>query len=366
MAKYNAAEVDALGKKGHAFKNADGHHSFPIADEEDLKNAIQAVGMSNDDHDKVRKFIMGRAIDLGLKNLIPENWAVDGSLKDGQGRSRKPRLTGVGRLDQRRRETRAAYREDRENRTFAARLASTGALATRGAATVAGDGSAIILTGTPTVYSRPYEVQDQFGVFVETVAPGALTQCLKTCDTRFLFDHKGLPLARVSAGTLTLVDTKEALTMTARMDSRIDLATALALAIQRGDLREMSIGMKVGDDIWNLDYTTRTITRIDELYDCSAVTYPASPTTSIECLEQDELDAEAGPDGTLNQSGSLAGVPDNADGAGRSRNIDVELALANLSRPILGHTRARPRRPVAARARRTDIDQTLERFRRPI
>jgi len=43
-AKYNAAQLKALGAKGHAFKNPDGSYSYPIDDAEDLGKAISAVG----------------------------------------------------------------------------------------------------------------------------------------------------------------------------------------------------------------------------------------------------------------------------------------------------------------------------------
>ena len=186
---------------------------------------------------------------------------------------------------------------------------ATGRLATRGTATVAGDANCVVLTGTPTVFSTVYDVADAYGVFQEQVAPGALDQCLRSCDARLLLNHQGIALARVSAGTLTLVATKQALQMTARMDGRIDVANALALSIARGDTREMSIGFRVGDDSWNDDFTTRIITRIDELYDCSVVTYPANPVTNVELLEQDEPYADAGPTGDMNQGGNV-GVPD--------------------------------------------------------
>ena len=346
MAKYNAAEIQALGEKGKAFKNADGHYSFPIADEQDLVNALQSVGMSNDDHDNVREFIIGRAHDLGLSHLIPAGWNNDGTLKGGRS-ANKPRMSAAARKDRSRKEARAAYREQREDRVFAPRLTSSAPVA-RGAATVAGDANCIILTGQPTVYGVSYNVNDAYGTFQETVAPGALTACLKTCDARLLFDHRGLPLARVSAGTLTLVDTKQALTMTARLDPRIDKANALALAIERRDVQEMSVGFRVGADTWNADMTIRVINRIDELHDVSAVSFPASPTTSIELLEQDLPDVDAGQTGDQggNQGGS---VPDSMDGTGsRSRrSIEVDLALASGPERLPARS-ARPPRGSAA------------------
>lgn len=58
-----------LAKLGHAL--ADG--SFPIKDEADLRNAIQAFGRAKNPTE-AKSHIMKRAVDLGLEDLIPTNW----------------------------------------------------------------------------------------------------------------------------------------------------------------------------------------------------------------------------------------------------------------------------------------------------
>lgn len=80
-AKYTADQIAAMGKKGQAFKNPDGHYSYPIGDVEDLKNAIRAVGRGGADHDDIRAFVIKRAKALGQSDLIPDNWGSDGTLK---------------------------------------------------------------------------------------------------------------------------------------------------------------------------------------------------------------------------------------------------------------------------------------------
>ena len=55
--------------------------SYPIADAEDLSNAIHAVGRGGADHDSIRKHIMARAKALGLSSKIPDNWNGDGSMQ---------------------------------------------------------------------------------------------------------------------------------------------------------------------------------------------------------------------------------------------------------------------------------------------
>ena len=79
-AKYTQDQVDALGKKGQALKNPDGHYSYPIADTDDLANAIKAVGRGGADHDNIRAYVIKRAKALGASDQIPDSWGSDGSL----------------------------------------------------------------------------------------------------------------------------------------------------------------------------------------------------------------------------------------------------------------------------------------------
>lgn len=145
----------------------------------------------------------------------------------------------------------------------------------------------ITLTGTPIVYDTPYQVNDMFGSFTERMAPGVCSDVLsRNADVRFMINHAGLPLARTASGTMTLRDTASALEMTVTLDSRQGIANDLMIAIQRGDVAEMSCGFIVARDEWNEDFDQRTIQSFAELLDVSAVTFPASPTTSIELVQQ--------------------------------------------------------------------------------
>jgi HK97 family phage prohead protease len=156
--------------------------------------------------------------------------------------------------------------------------------------------------------------------------PGALKAILATCDTRFLVNHSQelLPLARTRSGTMTLKDTPSALTFKASLDPRMTLAADLAVALERGDVSQMSMAFTAapGGDSWDSTMTNRTITRFASLTDVSAVTYPCSPTTSIELAAKP--DPVGGPDGSIgaNWPSGPGGV---ADGTG-SRNLKFDLA----------------------------------------
>jgi len=81
--KYNADDRKRMASSGEAMPDG----SYPIADGEDLDNAIHAVGRGGADHDAIRRHIIKRAAALGLSSRIPDNWSSDGSLKSGAGSS---------------------------------------------------------------------------------------------------------------------------------------------------------------------------------------------------------------------------------------------------------------------------------------
>lgn len=79
MADFTSEERRNLAKQGKAMPDG----SFPIRNTSDLHNAIRAVGRGGADHNKIRRFIIRRAIALGARNAIPSNWNSDGSIKGG-------------------------------------------------------------------------------------------------------------------------------------------------------------------------------------------------------------------------------------------------------------------------------------------
>lgn len=81
-AKYDAEQLAALLKKGHAIRNDNGDPSYPIDDVADLRNAIRAVGRGGADHDRIRKYVAKRAKELDQADLIPDSWGSDGSMKE--------------------------------------------------------------------------------------------------------------------------------------------------------------------------------------------------------------------------------------------------------------------------------------------
>jgi len=137
----------------------------------------------------------------------------------------------------------------------------------------------ITFDGIASVVDTPYEVNDMFGSFQETMVKGAFSKTLKEkADVRLLVNHVGVPLARTKSGTLTLSAAPD-LRAIAKLDAANPTVQEIRSAMDRGDMDQMSIGFRVTRQEWNGDYTERFIREV-ELLDVSVVTFPASTTTS--------------------------------------------------------------------------------------
>lgn len=78
-AKYDTAALKKMSKSGETMPNAHGEPSYPIADEEDLHNAIHAIGRGHASHEAIKAHIIARAKALGLTHMLPADWSASGS-----------------------------------------------------------------------------------------------------------------------------------------------------------------------------------------------------------------------------------------------------------------------------------------------
>ena len=140
-------------------------------------------------------------------------------------------------------------------------------------------GDQVQVEGYASVFNQPYDM----GVYREEVAPGAFRKTLtENPDVRFLINHDGLPLARTTSGTLELSEDSTGLHMRAALDPADPDVARLVPKMQRGDLNQMSFAFRTIKDNWSDDYSMRTLQELSlRDGDVSAVTYPASPTTTI-------------------------------------------------------------------------------------
>lgn len=159
-----------------------------------------------------------------------------------------------------------------------------------------GSDSTTSLEGYASITGTPYTVRDWLGEYDETIERGAFAKTLQERDdVRLLLNHDGMPLARTSSGTMTLAEDDRGLRVVAELDRRSTLTNDVAVAMERGDLTEMSFAFSVTRQEWNEDYTERFIREL-KLFDVSVVTYPANPATTaklraadLEQLDDDEL-----------------------------------------------------------------------------
>lgn len=154
-----------------------------------------------------------------------------------------------------------------------------------------------ILIGRPIVYGS----ETDMGWYAEEIEKGALNGAdLK--DVRFLVNHNTdmIPLARSRNNnvnsTMQLTVDDDGLKVRVNLDTENNSeARALYSAVSRGDVSGMSFMFTVSGDRWEnieTDYPKRYITKFDKIFECSAVTFPAYPDTSIQSAsaENDTLE----------------------------------------------------------------------------
>lgn len=136
-----------------------------------------------------------------------------------------------------------------------------------------------IVEGYASTY-QPYEMMEIDGEkYYERIDPHAFDEA-DMSDVVFLRDHTGRVLARTKNNAVTLdID------MTG-LRTRTDLGLTEAARdmyedIQVGNYSQMSFSFIVAEDHYDRPTRTRVIDRIAKVFDISAVSFPANPTTNI-------------------------------------------------------------------------------------
>lgn len=139
------------------------------------------------------------------------------------------------------------------------------------------------LSGIASMTDTPYEMWDLFGPYVEKVAASAFSETLAAQpDVAFLVNHKGLTMARTSAGTLELSSASQGLNSEAWLNPARNDVADLVIAIEDGCVDQMSFAAMLEEGIWNEEYTEFTMTKLNlHCGDVSAVNFGANPFTSI-------------------------------------------------------------------------------------
>lgn len=153
-------------------------------------------------------------------------------------------------------------------------------------------GTGLVYEGYASTTEHPYDVYGgaPFG-WSETIARGAFKKTLsENADVAFLINHEGLTLARTKSGTLRLTEDKTGLKVNADLDPGMNIVNDLRIAVDRGDVDEMSFAFRVVRDEWfdengepsnEMVGTERRILETNlNKGDVSAVNYGANPDTS--------------------------------------------------------------------------------------
>ena len=151
------------------------------------------------------------------------------------------------------------------------------------------------ISGRPIVY----EARTNIGAFDEIIRAGALnTADMRDVVLTYNHDLSRIPIARSRRNngnsTMQLLPDEQGLTMWADADTENNTeARALVSAIERRDIDGMSFIFTIGDEEWEgleTDHPTRIITRIDQIFEVSAVIFPAYDQTTINARNAETLE----------------------------------------------------------------------------
>lgn len=150
------------------------------------------------------------------------------------------------------------------------------------------EGDEMIVEGYATTFGDPYVLfRDGDYTVMEQIDPHAFDECDMT-DVIMQYNHEGRVFARTSNKTLEVNPDSVGLHTLSRLGGT-ELGRQVYEEIVGGYTTKMSFGFRVGEDkreiTENRDEGTvtvlRTITKIDKLFDVSAVSLPANDATSI-------------------------------------------------------------------------------------
>lgn len=133
---------------------------------------------------------------------------------------------------------------------------------------------------------EPYVLFTWDGVdYIEQIDKRAFDEA-DLSDVIFLYNHEGMVYARQKNGTLKVTTDDHGLLTEADLSSTTQ-SRELFEAIDSGLVDQMSFAFTVTEESYNKDTHTRTILKIGKVYDVSAVSIPANPTTDISVDSRD-------------------------------------------------------------------------------
>lgn len=154
-------------------------------------------------------------------------------------------------------------------------------------------GDEMVVEGYASTFNEPYELyRDGEYVVYEQIDARAFDDA-DMSDVIMQYNHEGRVFARNSNGTLTLTPDEKGLRIRADLGGT-EIGRQLYEEIKGGYTDKMSFGFRVSEDKRDITETAdnitvmRTITKIEKLYDVSAVSIPANDATSISARSSGE------------------------------------------------------------------------------
>ena len=118
------------------------------------------------------------------------------------------------------------------------------------------------IEGYASVTGNSYPVVDVAGKYMETIKPGAFTRSLESKPlVVFNFDHKGVPLASTSNGSLQLKEDDTGLWFRARVNPEMSRAKDISLLVEDGVVTDASVRFGIEDLDWSYNKAERTVNK---------------------------------------------------------------------------------------------------------
>lgn len=134
--------------------------------------------------------------------------------------------------------------------------------------------------GYATTFNDPYVLFEDEGIQYKEVIDRDALDGADMSDIIMQYDHSGDVLARKSNGTLVVECDDKGIFIAADM-GKSEAARRRYEEIANGLVHQMSWAFTVAESAYDRESHTRTILRIKKVYDVSAVSIPANPSTDI-------------------------------------------------------------------------------------
>ena len=135
--------------------------------------------------------------------------------------------------------------------------------------------------GYATTFDDPYVLWEYDGVQYKEVIDRHALDGADLSDVIMQYDHGGRVFARTGKSNTLLIEPQEHGLFMAADLSKTEQARSMHEDIAAGLVTKMSWAFTVQEDSYDRDTHTRRILKIKKVYDVSAVSFPANPSTDI-------------------------------------------------------------------------------------